>query len=147
MPSTHTSIHFHIVFSTKDRFPFLTDAIRSVLFAYLGGIIKNLGGIPLAIGGIEDHVHILVGLTASHRLDYLLRELKASSSGWIRRQKIPKFAWQNGYGAFAVSAGNIEKVRNYIRNQPEHHKAKDFKAEYVELLKLGNIDYDERYLW
>lgn len=147
MPSTHTSIHFHLVFSTKERAKLITKELQNELYAYLGGIVKNLGGVALAIGGVEDHVHLLVGLTASHRLDYFLRELKASSSAWVRREKNPKFAWQNGYGAFAVSAGNLQNVRRYINNQIEHHKGKDFQAEYVELLERADIDYDPKYLW
>src|ERR1044071_7829369 len=102
MPSTHTSLHYHLIFSTKDRRPLITDDWREDLYGYLGGIVKNQNGIMLTVGGIEDHVHLLVGLKASHRLDYFLRELKASSSGWAQREKNPTFAWQNGYGAFAV---------------------------------------------
>src|SRR4028119_158742 len=85
MPSTHTSLHYPLVFSTKDRLPLITADWREDLYGYMGGIVKNQGGVLLAIGGIEDHVHLLVGLTASHRLDYFLRELKASSSGWAHR--------------------------------------------------------------
>ncbi len=147
MPSTHTSLHFHLVFSTKNRAKLITENLRNDLYGYLGGIVKNLGGVALAIGGIEDHVHILVGLTASHRLDYFMRELKASSSGWMRRERDPNFAWQNGYGAFAVRAANLDRVKNYIHNQAEHHAKKDFRTEYVELLELGGIEYDEKYLW
>jgi REP element-mobilizing transposase RayT len=135
------------VFSTKDRQKLITSNLRDDLYGYLGGIIKNLAGVALAIGGIEDHVHILAGLMATHRLDHLMRELKASSSGWVRRERNPKFAWQSGYGAFAVSAGNLPKVKSYIHNQFEHHKGKDFKTEYVELLELGRVEYDEKYLW
>lgn len=147
MPSTHTSIHFHIVFSTKTRARLITENLRNDLYGYIGGIIKNLGGVALAIGGIDDHIHILVGLTASHRLDHFMRELKASSSGWVRRERDPNFSWQNGYGAFAVSAGNIDRVRHYIHSQAEHHRTKDFQNEYVELLEMANIEYDEKYLW
>jgi hypothetical protein len=113
----------------------------------MGGIVKNQGGVPLAIGGIEDHMHLLVGLKASHRLDYFLRELKAGSSGWTRREKNRDFAWQPGYAAFSVSPGNIESARNYVLNQREHHRSKDFKSEYLHLLRSGLIDFDEKYLW
>ena len=147
MPSTHTSLHYHLVFSTKDRVPFINQNFQSDLHGYMGGIVKNQGGVPLAIGGIEDHMHLLVGLKASHRLDYFLRELKAGSSGWTRREQIPEFAWQPGYGAFTVSPGNLEIAANYVRNQAEHHRSKDFKAEYIQLLRAGRIDFDERYLW
>lgn len=147
MPSTHTSLHFHLVFSTKDWQKLITDKLKNDLYCYIGGIVRNLGGILLAIGGIEDHIHLLVGLKASHRLDYFMREIKASSSGWVRREKSPAFSWQTGYGAFSVSAGNLEKVKGYIHNQVEHHKGRDFKAEYVEMLQTAGVEYDERYLW
>jgi len=147
MPSTHTSLYFHLVFSTKNRQRLITESIRGDLYGYLGGIAKNLGGVALAIGGIEDHVHMLIGLMASHRLDYFMRELKASSSGWVRRERDPESSWQNGYGAFTVSSGNLDKVKGYIRNQAVHHKNKDFKTEYVELLELSGLEYDEKYLW
>jgi putative transposase len=147
MPSTHTSLHYHLIFSTKDRLPLITDDWQEDLYGYLGGIVKNQGGIMLAVGGISDHVHLLVGLKTSHRLDFFMRELKASSSGWAHREKNPKFAWQNGYGAFAVSATNLEKVRAYIRNQAAHHKGRPFQQEYVDILKKSGIEYDEKYLW
>jgi len=147
MPSTHTSLHFHLVFSTKERAKLITEDLKGDLYGYLGGIVRNLGGVALAIGGIEDHVHLLVGLTASHRLDHFMRELKAGSSGWVRRERNPSFSWQNGYGAFAVSAANLEKVKNYIRNQADHHAQKDFQSEYVELLEFGKIQYDSKFLW
>jgi putative transposase len=121
--------------------------IEKDLYGYLGGIVKNQGGVCLAIGGIEDHVHLLVGLTASHRIDYFMRELKASSTAWVKREKEIAFAWQNGYGAFSVSATNIEKVKKYIFNQKEHHKSDDFKTEYLELLQRSGTGYDEQYLW
>lgn len=147
MPSTHTSLHYHLVFSTKDWQKLITDELKSDLYGYMGGIVRNQGGVLLAIGGIEDHLHLLVGLKASHRLDHFMRELKASSSGWVRRERNSKFSWQTGYGAFTVSAGNLDNVKSYIHNQVEHHKKKDFKTEYVELLELSNIEYDEKYLW
>ena len=147
MPSTHTSLHYHLVFSTKDRAPFINENFQSDLQGYLGGIVKNQGGVPLAIGGIEDHMHLLVGLTASHRLDYFLRDIKAGSSGWTRREQNPNFSWQPGYAAFTVSPGNLDSASRYIRNQREHHRAKDFKSEYLELLRSGRIDFDEKFLW
>jgi len=147
MPSTHTSLHCHLVFSTKGWQKSINEGLSRDLYGYIGGIVRNQGGKLLAIGGIEDHIHLLVGLRASHRLDYFVRELKASSSAWVRRERDPKFSWQKGYGAFNVSAGNLEKVKNYIRNQVEHHKKRDFKTEYVELLDLSGVEYDEKYLW
>jgi REP element-mobilizing transposase RayT len=121
---------------------------RDHLHSYLGGIAKGLEVVPLAIGGIEDHVHLLVGLKSSHRLDYLLRDLKADSSEWIHK-KIGKrmFAWQKGYGAFSVSPSNIDGVKKYVFSQEEHHRRKTFQEEYIELLKASGVDYDERYVW
>jgi REP element-mobilizing transposase RayT len=127
--------------------PLITNDWREDLYGYLGGIVKNQGGILLAVGGISDHVHLLVGLKASYRLDYFLRELKASSSGWVHREKDPKFNWQNGYGAFAVSATNLDKIKQYILDQEEHHKRKSFQEEYIDILNKSGIEYDERYLW
>lgn len=147
MPSTHTNLHYHIVFSTKDRLPLITNDIRSDLHAYLGGIVKNLEGVPLAIGGTTDHVHLLIGLKPTHRLSDLMRELKSSSSEWMNKEKRKKFAWQTGYGAFTVSPSGIDNVKNYILHQAEHHQRKTYREEYVELLKLSKTDYDERFLW
>jgi REP element-mobilizing transposase RayT len=148
MPSTHTSLHFHLVFSTKNRMPVIAISWRDRLHAYLGGTVKGLGGVPLAVGGIEDHVHLLVGLTSSHRLDYFLRDLKADSSEWVHKEIGERiFGWQKGYGAFTVSPSSIEGVRRYILNQKKHHQRKTFQEEYVELLKASGIEYDEQYLW
>lgn len=148
MPSTHTSLHCHLIFSTKDRVPMIANEWHKNLHAYLGGIVKGLEGIPLAIGGMENHVHLLVGLKSSHRLDYFLRDLKADSSEWVHKEIGKKmFSWQKGYGAFSVSPSNIEGVKRYIFNQAEHHRRKSFQEEYLELLQASGIEYDERYLW
>lgn len=148
MPSTHLSLHYHLVFSTKNRIPFIRPEWKSDLHAYLGGIVKGIKGVPVAIGGIEDHVHLLVGLRAVHRLDYVLRDVKSGSSGWVHDivgQK--KFEWQSGYLGLTVSPSQIERVRRYILNQEEHHRRQRFEDEYVELLKMSAIEYDERYIW
>lgn len=148
MPSTHTTLHYHLVFSTKDRLPLITDDWRDNLHAYLGGIIKNLGGVPLAIGGIQDHAHLLVGLKPTHRMADVLRDIKQGSSEWAHVSLGKKqFAWQSGYGAYTVSPSNIERVRLYILHQAERHRRKTFQEEYVEMLRAGGIEYDERFLW
>jgi putative transposase len=103
--------------------------------------------VPLAIGGINDHAHLLVGLKSSHRLDYFIRDVKGDSSHWIHTELEKKFEWQKGYGAFTVSPNAVENVRRYIINQPEHHRKKTFKEEYVELLEASGTEYDEQYLW
>jgi len=147
MPSTHTNLHFHIVFSTKERLPLIKDEWKKRLHSYLGGIIKNLEGVPLAIGGINNHVHLLVGLKSSHRLDYFVRDLKADSSAFVHQELKEKFEWQKGYGAFTVSPSALESVKSYILNQEIHHRKKTFEIEYVALLEASQTPYDEKYLW
>jgi putative transposase len=148
MPSTHTSLYFHIVFSTKDRLPLIADDWKEKLHAYLGGIVRNQKGVALAVGGIDNHVHLLVSLNATHCLSDVLRELKASSSGWIHREiGLKSFSWQVGYGAFTVSPNNLDRVKNYILNQETHHQKQNFQDEYVGLLKSSGVEYDEKYLW
>jgi putative transposase len=148
MPSTHLSLHYHLVFSTKERVAYIQADWQDRLHAYLGGIVRDLGGVPEAIGGINDHVHLLVGLRATHRLADVLKEVKGSSSQWIHQEiKRPLFSWQQGYGAFTVSATQIPTVKNYIANQATHHQCKTFQDEYLDFLKLGGVEYDEQYLW
>jgi putative transposase len=113
----------------------------------MGGIVKGLEGVPLAIGGIEDHAHLLVGLKSKHRLDYFLRDLKADSSAWVHRELKKKFEWQKGYAAFTVSPTSVEGVKKYVLTQEEHHGKETFEDELVKLLKISGIDYDEKYLW
>lgn len=148
MSSTHLSLHYHLVFSTKERRELIADEWREKLRAYLGGCIRTAVGIPEIVGGTRDHVHLLIGLKATHRLADVVRDIKANSSAWIKREfNAMLFSWQDGYGAFTVSPTNIENVRRYIANQPEHHAKTDYKNEYVKLLKLSKADYDERFLW
>jgi len=148
MPSTHLSLHYHLVFSTKNRVPLISKDWRANLHSYLGGIVRGINGVPLEINGVADHIHLLIGLRATHRLDYVLRDIKADSSAWVHKvigQK--KFEWQSGYLGLTVSPSQIERVRRYILNQEEHHRRKTFQEEYLELLKLSGIEYDERYVW
>jgi REP element-mobilizing transposase RayT len=148
MPSTHLSLHFHIVFSTKDRYPFITDAWRLRLHEYLGGLIRAADGVPEAVGGTADHVHLLAGLRATHALATFVQDIKQTSSRWIHETiGINNFAWQPGYGAFTVSASNCPAVKEYIANQMEHHRVKSFQEEYVAFLQKHGVDYDEKYLW
>jgi putative transposase len=121
---------------------------RRRLHAYMGGIVNDLGGIPETIGGVEDHVHLLVGLRATHCLADVLREIKASSSRWVHEElNNHLFSWQEGYGAFTVSASQLGAVKNYIANQEEHHRKKTFQEEYLEFLIQSGVEYDEKYLW
>lgn len=147
MPSSHICLNVHLVFSTKDRLPFISAEYLERLHAYLGGIVKGMDAMPLAIGGVADHVHLLVSLKSKHRLDYLLRDLKADSSTWIHQELQKKFEWQKGYGAFSVSPNSIEGVKKYIANQAEHHRKITFQDEYREFLKKSGVEFDEKYLW
>src|SRR4029079_10151222 len=140
MASTHLSLHYHLIFSSKNRAPFIRENWRGRLHSYIGGIINDLGGIPEKIGGVEDHIHLLIGLRATHRLADILREIKSSSSKWVHEEiKNPQFGWQEGYGAFTVSASQIEAVKSYIADQKEHHRKKTFQEEYLEFLKQCGV--------
>jgi putative transposase len=148
MPSTHLSLHYHLVFSTKNREAWFTLEHRERVHRYLGGIIRGMNGVAHAVGGTEDHVHIFAGLRATHCLADVMREVKADSSAWIHREiGLAGFHWQEGYGAFTISAGHIEKVREYVLHQEEHHQGTTFQEEYVRLLKKGLVEYDDQYLW
>ncbi|BDS06223.1 transposase [Oceaniferula spumae] len=148
MPATHTALYYHLVFSTKDREEWFTEAFRPDLHTYLGGVVRGLEGVALAVGGVADHVHLLVGLKATHTLSDLMRELKACSSRWVSEQlRMKAFAWQEGYGAFTVSPPDLEKVRAYVLNQKKHHRKTTFKEEYVAMLERGMVEYDDTYLW
>lgn len=148
MPSTHLSLHVHIVFSTKDRHPFIEPSWRSRLHEYLGGLVRAAGGIPEAIGGTADHVHLLIGLKATHTLSTFVQDIKQTSSRWIHETiGVKNFVWQQGYGAFTVSESNREAVKEYIAKQEEHHRTKSFQEEYLAFLQKHGVQYDERYLW
>jgi len=149
MGHTYTSLVTHIVFSTKDRHPLLHSELRTHLFPYLGGIIRQLHGTALSIGGPDAHVHLLVKLHPSTSVASVLDKLKSSSSGWIHR-KWPErrsLAWQEGYGAFGVSPSHVSVLMKYIAGQEEHHRRVSFQEELIELLEKYGIEYDERYIW
>ena len=115
MPSTHLSLHYHVIFGTKNHEPLIQKSWRPRLHAYLGGITTTLGGTAEAVGGVSDHVHLLIGLRATHVLADVMRQIKSVSSTWIHQEiQSPNFAWQEGYGGFTVSASQREAVRAYI---------------------------------
>jgi putative transposase len=148
MSSTHLSLHVYVIFGTKDQRPLIESPWRSRLHAYLGGAAKTLDVIPEAVGGVADHVHMLIGIRATHQLSEVMRDIKRMSSAWVHQTVGQRdFQWQDGYGAFTVSASLLETVKNYIAHQEEHHRKKTFREEYVELLKLSGVEYDESYLW
>jgi putative transposase len=148
MPSTHISLYYHFIFSTKERRRWIAELWEKRLHAYLGGIVRKLGGVPLITGGDLDHVHILASLKATHCVAEFIRDLKSNSSGWIHSEiGLGLFGWQDGYGAYTVGRGELGSVRGYIEQQKEHHRRKTFMEEYVEILREYGIDFDVRYLW
>jgi len=146
MSSTFLSLHYHIVFSTKERCPFLRDSWSAKMHEYLGGTVRGLGGIPEAIGGVADHVHLLVGLRATHCLADLMQEMKKATSVWAKVNHEPLFGWQDGYAAFTVSYTHIDSVKEYIRTQEEHHRQTHFIEELKRLLEKNGVEYKPAYL-
>lgn len=149
MPSTYTNLLYHLVFSTKQRLPLIQPEFAEELYCYVGGIIRAEGGVQLEIGGMNDHVHILAKLKPAIAASEILAKLKANSSKWVNDHKLKfrKFGWQEGFAAFSVSESQVPTVRQYIRNQAEHHQRHTFQEEYVELLDRHGIQYDPQYLW
>ena len=136
MPSTLTSLHFHIIFAVKHREPRISPEWITRLHEYLGGTVRGLGGTSEEIGGVADHAHMLIALKPTHRLCDFMREVKKSSSVWIAQtQKIAGFSWQEGYAAFSVSPSAMESVRCYIANQASHHRIRGFDEELAEFLE------------
>ncbi len=145
--STYSSLHYHIVFSTKHRTGLIHRSWQDRLHEYLGGTVKQLGGFPQGIGGVEDHVHLLIGLKPSHCISDFMRELKRSSSRWVHEELGRRdFAWQEGYSVFSVSAGVRDKVKKYIANQREHHRNLSLREELARILDKAGISYDPKYL-
>lgn len=149
MGHTYTNLLTHVIFSTKSRAPIITLELASRLHPYLGGIIRKMGGKPIAIGGAKDHVHLLIWKPADTSVSETLRVLKANSSRWNNQSGHSRtsFAWQEGYGAFSVSHSSAPAVVRYIRNQEEHHRRVSFQQEFVSFLKKHGIVYDERFIW
>ena len=140
----------HLIFSTKDRFPFLTDKVlRNDMHAYLAEMLRHQGCETLIVGGVEDHAHCLFALSRTHPIASVVKEVKRTSSGWIKEAsgKLSKFHWQAGYAAFSVSQSNLVEVIRYIENQEEHHKKISFEDEFKDLLRKAGIEFDERFLW
>jgi REP element-mobilizing transposase RayT len=150
MPQSLVQIYVHLVFSTKDRRPFLRDkAFRERVHAYLAGICNNQDSPSIRVGGVEDHVHILCRLSKTLDVAALVREIKRDSSKWIKDQnpRLGDFHWQNGYGAFSISPSHVETLEEYIRNQEEHHRRESFQDEFRRLCAKYGLQIDERYVW
>lgn len=149
MGQTLVKNYLHIVFSTRNRQPFITPHIAPELFKYIGGICKKLECFPLAIGGHIDHIHILCVLSKKIALIKLMQEIKTYSSLWIKERfpKLQDFYWQEGYGAFSVNHQHVEQVKSYIYNQHLLHSSKNFENEFRGFLEMNEVEYDERYVW
>lgn len=147
MPSTYLSLHYHLVFGTKNRWPSIDEKWRARLHEYLGGTLRGLGGFVESVGGVADHVHVLTGLRATHCVADVMRELKKASSIWVHDEIGEReFAWQEGYAAFTVSATAREAVQRYILHQEEHHRVRSFREELVGMLARAGVEYDLAYL-
>lgn len=146
MSGTFSCLHIHIVFSVKHRRPHLGDEWRPELFAYMAGTLKNHEVHVVQIGGTADHVHALVGLRTKHSVMNVVASLKKASGNWIRANHRGEFAWQDGYGAFAVGRERVEQVRQYVANQEEHHRKVDAREEFLRLCLEHGIEFDEQFV-
>jgi len=149
MAHTYASLLYHCIFSTKDRVPVIVPKLAPELFAYMGGIVRSLDGIPMLINGVVDHVHMMIALPPTLSVADTMRLVKTNSSKWVHEgsSEYASFAWQTGYGAFSVSRSNVPAVEAYIAKQEEHHRTMTFQEEFVAFLKRHGISYDERYIW
>ena len=149
MANTYTKLHYHIVFSTKNRVPWIKEDLEQRVWEFLGGIARKNGATALQVGGIEDHVHVVAATPPTLAISKLLQLLKGGSSTWAN-ETIPRlkgFAWQDGYSAFSVSASNLPAVIQYVKTQREHHRQRTFQDEYKTLLAKHGIEFDEQYVW
>ncbi|MDY7010080.1 MAG: IS200/IS605 family transposase [Planctomycetota bacterium] len=149
MAHTYTSLHYHCVFGTLGRKNLIPQDMLARVHGYMGGIVKNIDGHPITIGGTTNHAHLLVTLPGSTAISEGVGKIKSNLSKWVH-EKFPAmsgFAWQEGYGAFSVSRSNIDAVTQYIANQDKHHKTMTFQEEFLALLKKHDIEHDERYIW
>jgi REP element-mobilizing transposase RayT len=148
MPGTHSNLLYHIVYSTKGRAELMKGEAQQRIHEYLGGIVRSEGGVAYQVGGMADHVHLLVRWRTDESPATLLRQMKCNSSRWIHETfpMMSAFAWQEGYAAFTVSQSQKDAVARYIANQEMHHRGRSFEDELVELLKAHQVEYDPRYL-
>ena len=148
MANTYTQIHIHTIFAVQNRLSLIQKEWQDELYKYIAGIITNNGHKLLQIGGMPDHVHILFGMKPTQSLSGLMQDIKGDSSLWINKKRLVrgKFSWQEGYGAFSYGKSQIDSIVKYIQRQEIHHKKRNFAEEYLELLKLFEIEFDERYI-
>jgi putative transposase len=147
MSHTFGNILLHMIFSTQGRRPLIKPDFRADLFAYLGGIIREMNATALIINGVSDHVHLLVRIRPAHSPAEIARVVKANSSRWVHEKWDEGFAWQTGYGVFSVSESSVPAVTKYIAELEEHHRKHSFQEEYIAFLKKNKVAHDERYIW
>ncbi len=149
MSSTLSNLIYHVVFSTKNRGSLIDSALQPELYDCISGVVNRCNGILLKIGGIEDHVHLVMKLRTDIALSEIVRTVKSNSSKWLneRQDATELFAWQRGYGAFTVSASKLPALLQYVQNQKDHHKKMSFKEEYEAFLARNNIAYENDQLW
>jgi REP element-mobilizing transposase RayT len=149
MANTYTQIHIQLVFAVQNRASLIKDSWKDEMYKYMTGIIQNKDHKMLQINSMPDHIHILIGLRPTQALAELVKVVKQESTNWINDQKftLKKFNWQEGYGAFSYTKSDVPRVIKYIQNQENHHREIKFLDEYVEMLKVHEIDYDEKYLF
>jgi putative transposase len=149
MANTFSSLNVHCIFSTKERVPLLTPEVRERLWQYLGGMARQNGLRAKCVGGVADHVHLLLSLSTIIAVSKAIQLIKAGSSGWIHQTfpKLRNFSWQQGYGAFSVGVSQMPETIHYIEHQAEHHRTRTFQEEYLAILKKHEMPFDEKYLW
>jgi REP element-mobilizing transposase RayT len=149
MPQSLSKVILHIIFSTRDREPWLDQAIRPRMHAYLATICRDLGGDGLRVNGVSDHVHIVTTLPRTLSAAGMIEEIKKGSSKWIKTidRRYRGFFWQRGYGALSVSPSQLGAVIKYVDEQEEHHRTRTFQEEYRALLRKHGIEFDEQYVW
>jgi REP element-mobilizing transposase RayT len=148
MANTYTKLNIHIVFHVKSTGITIRQKDLEQVFAYIGGIIQNVGGYPITVGGIENHIHILATMPKTMSVSEFVQKIKANSSKWIKTidEYYEDFAWQEGYGAFCVSPSLLKKTIRYIETQEQHHHEVSVRDEFIQFLKENGIEFDERYL-
>ena len=146
---SYTKLTYHVVFGTKRRVKSIGEQVREPLYRYISEVIRDRSGHLIEIGGIEDHLHLLVNFSPARSVSNMIRDIKANAARWANglTETKNRLEWQKGYSAFTVSHSNIESVRAYILNQREHHRTRTFEEEYTEFLKRHQIEFDARYLF
>ncbi len=149
MPNTYTQIYLHFIFAVESKQNIISKTWKDELYKYITGTIQHYNHKLIAINGVSDHIHILIGYNQNQLIPDLLQDIKGSSSKWINEKKLVKgkFNWQTGYGTFSYSRSQIDKLIKYINNQEKHHEKITFRQEYIDFLEKFNVDYDERYIF